>query len=512
MSYPIQPFGFMVGYCGKTFAQILVCSLYPGDFKVNGVTVQTTAIGTSGTRPAGISQAGYVGNVTLGGLQPGKNYGLTVSQGSTTLNGTIRTLPESGDFSIIAGTCDAPHGAGGTPNGAYSAMRQMIEESPLRVVGIGFPDDDVYCDNIKINDSVTSGHYTDNPTSSVRSEYARALAYLNKFGLFGDTGQTNLAQAATKHPDYLWCLRNVPWWIQQGDHTYVNNLGWWDSSEAVASTSSAWWTEARTCWEAFNGPLMPPRLANLDTDAEHWGFSIADEVFVFSQDRIRNGNALRDRDGLSAGVCLGSNQIDDILAALGGTESFKVFLSTICTGMITPLPAVGVTSPGYTSAQQPFAEEMVAEYRRLFTAPTTGMQALAAANNFQFVVLTGDYHGASVCRFQRSAGGGQLDESFIEVRLGSVRNSKRSMDPEGRGWVTGYVNNGRSTDWREGGTVTGTPSATMSFFAKLDFYNTETPKRRDIRMYDSSLNVVWKGRWLQGENGNLPINSSGRIA
>ncbi len=505
-----QPFGFHIGYCSTTTGKILLASLYADSFSVtcNGQTqsVTPTAVGTTGTKPSGINQAGYVSSVTFAGLSAGTIYPVTVIHRGLSLTGAIRTLPTSGDFRILAATCDA-HQNGATYQGAYPAMRVAVESSPIYVAGILFPDDDVYCDNLVIDDTTGTGHVAAGAAKTVGGTYTRALPYLNKYGLFSGSEHQQLV---TQNEDFLWMLRNVPWWISQGDHLHANNVGWWDGDESPAATQSyTYYSEGVTIWDAFVKPVNPPSIGILDTTADHWGFSIAGEVYIVAPDRNTQANGKRDNPvKLSADAtahAYGNNQIDDILSAWAGVEPFKILASSQCMSYITPPPALTVTSPDVTSAQQPLFDDMNTEYKRLVTN-ITGIQKLANDASQQFVILTGDYHVPSVIKAENTAG--TVAESFVDIRLGSVRGSVRKIDPEGHTWVTGYANDGRTTLWRYRDTAVTTSqqvSGNDGHFAIVDIFTTTTPHERHLSLRGMDGAPKWSGIWKQGVNGNLPV-------
>jgi hypothetical protein len=401
-------------------------------------------------------------------------------------------LPGAGqDYSLIFAGCD--NGLQNTsPTGLYGYIRHIAEIGDRPLAAIVHSDDVVYAHGEPIDDSGYTGHQSmGDPVVTLR-EYDYAIRYAAVLGLLGNP---MISQNAHGHSaDRQWCYRNVPRWVQWGDHEFDNNnIGW-----STRTADRNCWVPARNVWDGVFGPLMPPRLAATTNHSEgqHYGVSLGD-LYVVGMDRVTMGQG----GGVDGTVLFGDTQIDEVLAAMDGPEPFKILsLTNSIRYLDDPLdPATVGTS--FFGANEPLADHRAAEWTRLMTAASTGLQARANIGGWKFCTIHGDHHNPSVIRHENNddlASGG-VAESFMQFGTGTINGSTNHIvDPS---LVVGATYRGSSLEYFD--TFRSDKTRDWSC-VQIDIIGSESDKKMCQYTIDGTWSVVYACLYRSSQAGNLP--------
>ena len=392
--------------------------------------------GTGGVTPVPRQgEAGWVGNITLTGLNPfGTPNPYTVSQsgGAGEKNDTIGNLvcaPSNGtNHTIFISTCDNALVAIRGPQfnrieepqatGLWSYIRGYAQSQygiPVSAVVMvddvnGYVDQ-MWADNTT-GDRATGDRMTNEAWDAVSANGAEsALAYdyalnymlalgmgsMNSVSQVGAEGERSLVWWG-RNLDRIWCQHNLPFLPQYGDHEVCQDFGM-DSNTTVggsptwgggmrtgvnASASDpggvkarqAWASAIDECWAKFMKPLQGDSIASADADANHWATTIGG-VRIVVPDAMYNGDGL----GNSMSVMLGQDQITDLKAAINTSDPWRILAVPFGGRNYTATlnPTSGFNWPLYDLVQT--------EYDALFLGPGG-----VCINADKTIVVAGDIH------------------------------------------------------------------------------------------------------------------------
>lgn len=539
---PQVKIGVRIGYAKAPNAKMVVMSLTNGAASVdcNGINYPVTWVATDSDGGAA-SPAGYVGEITLGGLAEFTQYGYTVTQGVSTVTGSFSTLPgPNDDFCFYAITCDAAVAAsanGGVTDGEgmYKTFHEQINAGGLPCVGILHVDDHGYVAARKFSDPAAVGLDTQTP-AQLNTEYAFSAGWLNYYGLHangsGDSGFGDSAAYTTtgnidigRTPHRVWCMQNLPVWPQWGDWEFKNDIGmdFPTTNPGVPNPFHKTYTGSvgnrdgggLLAWNRFMKPLQPPSIASADANANHWAFDLGC-IRLIAVDGITNSNgavtsyaATNFPDGIlyddtigvtQVSAMLGSNQIADILAAIDPYAQFTIL------GLMHGVRYMGkFTSEWYTGTQHPIKNHCPAEFAQLFTA-SGSLADKPETNNSRGVLFTfnGDYHNGHIYHHQITDG--TLPTDFYEVGLGTVTTSYNhaadSVDPR-----IGEAFKGSTVEYLDYDVAQLTNEFHRSWGVKVSVYGSKPLKQVVIELLAVDGTPLWSAKFIgQIGNAKLPVN------
>jgi hypothetical protein len=327
--------------------------------------------------PAGVTYLCWVGSSTLTGLAANTRYYLTLTQGATVESDpTTCTAPASGtDFQVWLVGCDKSYADPALPDTwpGPGIWRAIYDLSPLSKLSyMVFSDDLGYADyegqpSWIINDSVTGKSATDRASTSGLA-YDYGLTYLALLGMLGDTAISSVTWGRDEYRN--WCVRNMPWAVQWGDHEFTNQIGQLGS----AATASSTWAGGKAAWDGLFDPLRPtPDIRSADTTARHWGMTLGD-LRILNMDCITRAsgasNSFPHAYPYGFTALLGTNQITDLLNAADVSTPFKILISPYL-GERTWIDTPGNLYPQWNFSQSPHSLVQATEWERLYFAGTS---------------------------------------------------------------------------------------------------------------------------------------------
>lgn len=401
--------------------------------------------------PAGETWVCWVASDTLTGLTAGTRYYLRATQGSNTEDFATWTAPAAGDdFDLWCVSCDKSYrfvtdsADYRPPTGAWAFIRELAEDS-VRPQFCVFTDDVGYADNARlsvlspdesINDATTGKAQTGRAVNTALA-YDYGCTYIAMLGMFEDDDIPAVAWG--RDDDRHWCLSNMPFTFQWGDHDVQDNIG----ASATAAQALAAFAPALDAWVNLFGLLNPtPAINLLDSGTLAWALVLGD-LKVLCPDCVTN---LSGGDFTSypyaVTACLGADQIDDILNAAATAEPFKLLVFPYFQGRMwkdDPLPT-GTTFDASFNANQPLAQWLPDEWTQLFHAEGNTPKSLmesATTNGADGVLIVahGDLHDPQVQRFYGWDGdtgftGSGLRSDWVSYIFATCNRNRRTSDPE----------------------------------------------------------------------------------
>lgn len=426
--------GFMCGGMTTTSVVILVTSFSPDDDIVATVldpdTGATVTTGTLSAATLAAQKLGndrgapdiagdlffcYYGHITLSGLQPGTKYPVTLTQapGGYAVGGPssgraavtqtgqfITTLPgPTDDFRLYFGTCDKLHNTSGGDGEVGYYTHAIGHVTAGNLAYMLWIDDWGYADDFCYS-AISDGLVTDKNSTGGSSflQYNYAMCYGAMLGMLGDVAVPAILRS--RQEDRLNFLLNVPYFMQWGDHEFADDLGWRSS---IHPSFAAIYTAGSTAWRALFDPLRPPAdIRSADLAANHWGVTIG-PCRIAATDRITNSTGqwttapnLSQYPAEQFTAMYGADQISDILAALSGSEKFKILMNAYgekywCVG------SFGGSGPGYfnlrSGQQHSLYHHQPTEYAQLYSGPGSLMdRATTNGQGYCFFSVHGDTH------------------------------------------------------------------------------------------------------------------------
>lgn len=595
MSNPVIPIGIRVGYDSGTSCAVVASSLTSGNMTLvcEGVTYGPFAPSAVGADRGTPDQSGgvtacynYAFSVTTSGFSPLTRHTFTVSQvgNSGSVSGSFMTKPSAtSDFSFFFGGCDATYSTGGDStgdgnnHGGWNIIQQYVQNGALPTAGIIFVDDHGYVDGNYVNDeNYAVGYYSaaggwgydidatwasySNVNGSGRrhsssyqtaaathKQYDYALGYMSMLGMFGSdhnrkfalsnpalgSQTTSIATIIGRDPSRVYCCQNLNYWPQFGDHEFGDDIGW----DNVTSTNANW-VPGKAVWDAFMGPLQPPKFNAANGNA--WGMTLGC-VTLIAPDGITNANGMWGTNrstitpttvqpytpvaGELPNIVYGASQINDILTYVDTqAKPFTVF------GMMNsihyPYPPSNIPLGGYSSvfecgAQHPIADLIPSEYNQWYRNNSTiqasplSIMANPKTNGIAGVTLNlhGDYHRSMVVKNHAPAAGNLLAELTYSVGLGTINGSSNFRVPatvaQGSD-LTGYtLIKYLSQGW---------DNTTHKYHVmRVDVYGSKAVRELHVILMDETGAEMWHGRWLERSSNEVvpvtysaPIKSSGK--
>lgn len=274
-----------VGYASTTSVKISVVTFNNDSMVTCTCSGGSVAVGTRTAQGSGSVHC-YTGIITITGLTAGTEYTFTISHGTDSISGSFQTLPESGDFKVMLGSC-TKHNPKNTGQ-VWGAVKQYIQNnSPIAYAHI---DDLLYADTLRVS-NFTQIASTDPDTSlsqsgvpqDTKSEDDYIVAWMAWYGMFPNWWRLPGGD------DFEWQFRNIAHWDQFGDHEFYSdaNAHVETSSPAEAGSQPTIDAFAYDLWEAFIGDAGPPRLR---AGEYYWGFRVGNVAFA-SPDFISKAQA-----------------------------------------------------------------------------------------------------------------------------------------------------------------------------------------------------------------------------
>ena len=311
-----------------TTAKIVVISpVDDSDPTISGVNVDTpSAVSVGRDGVGGITDSAGTKAVALYSwtftvsdtLVPNIDYPITVTKGTTSISGTIRTQPSEEDFTLFFVSCDGrTNQTETTAKGCYGYIREVAESENVRA--IIHCDDHGYVDGESTTVAATALDEDGNDVSlfaiSGDTEYTFAVAYAMYLGLIDEGTHGH-------DVDRQWCHQNLPVICGVGDHELANNpetkstitaamladskYAFMNTIGAAQEYVSATNAYANIVWHS--GPIEVISYDRL------WGLTAETRVYD-------DGEATQASDGEE---WLGSTQINEILAEIDSTSPFKL--------------------------------------------------------------------------------------------------------------------------------------------------------------------------------------------
>lgn len=160
----------------------------------------------------------YLGTavVTFSGLTAWTDYTYTVTQGSSSISGSFKTLPDNQttDYAFFVTSCDKP--ANRVHPSAFTYMRAIAEAADPPILFRLNPDDLSYVDTYILDDSAHSGLATSAAPETSGDGEDYAIAWAAEVGLLN-------AAAGRQFADRLWLNKNIGHCITPGDHAITGN-------------------------------------------------------------------------------------------------------------------------------------------------------------------------------------------------------------------------------------------------------------------------------------------------
>lgn len=510
---PQQAFGFRAGYPRADGFAVSVISLSNADLTIKcdgfSATISAGDWTQVGADHPTKDRLGYMASVIVTGQPAFTRVGYTVTQNGTTYSGSAMTAPRRGDdFSMYFMTCDANVFSLQESNAGGYAHIKSDYDAGKTVLGIIHVDDHYgYIDQINsvtLDDSAGTGHVNTGSSIDTGLEYDYAMMYFAAFGLFvNETG--GAFDAWGQDETRIWAMRNINVLPQWGDHDAgANEMGWDIDPASVTGTPApaTQFTNSKTLWDLFMGPLQPPSIATLATTANHWGVTLG-SVTIVSPDGITlgSGGATSNHtvDGFGPANVYTINQIDDCLNALNTDAPFKIL------GMNYGIKYLASGTKYFSGAQNPLKNGRPAEYQRLFTATGNTPPSIMdnpKTNGVQgtFVSLHGDYHVNKVQLNQAAAFTGNAAENFYSASVGTNNGSVN--------FGTGAIDVDTVAD---GTTVELIESASKGLSSnggndwwtmRIDIVDSVHPPTMTLLDRDKNGNTLWNKRFTQYRSMN----------
>lgn len=502
------------GFATESTATVMVQSLLGGTLAATcsggaTVTITRALTGVGDDHPThGAGQyVCYVGQVTFSGLSPDTDYYWTVTDGNSTISGSVHTLHQRTarkTWAFFMGTCEQfeiPY-----PPGWHGVMRALIEESEEPVLFYAHIDDNLYADTDRLwgdggqgvdtrTGLALSSPTTDPQDTALNWDYC--VNYAGWAGLLPCHGKA-------RDPDRLWIHRNVAQWRQWGDHEIEGNHCRLPSDATDNNHGCDRVTLEPLCenlWNLFIGNGGPPKLR---TGEQYWGYSVGNFLCFTAMDCNKHSDPLH---GGSPGVSpsspnldfLGANQISDLLTFHNAqARPFNVFF----------------TSDGISGHNEPWGAYWPTDFNSWLTlgAGTTNLGVLVNpllnGTTGKMCVLKGDSHVLHVSRFASNGsatglGGASYNGHYlVEVCPGTINGS-----PNGNTsfQFASYGHRLMYHKWSPGGTGL----YRFGGVVKVIVREGEADPEMEVQLIcfngtkdAQHPHIVWRGLWKQSDTGN----------
>ena len=462
-----------------------------------GIDGAGTVLDSSGN--PGVEPALYSWKFSTTGLTANTDYSFTVTQGSNSRSGTLRTqLSSSGeeDFSIFVVSCD--HYSSGTDKGCYGYMHEFSLANNVKA--IIHQDDHGYVDNLVYGNSSNpaSPIWNTQAPESTPKAYGYACGYAAYLGLIDATGVTNNPTWATRFhdEDRIWCHTNIPMVVQVGDHEALNN-----PEEGTAFTT-AHYDKSKEAWLGTIGAGMPYLDTNFARGDVAGGGHLAftanlgpieaisfDRVYGLTTGTLTYDDTSNATEGQYASRAtakatpvdtrwLGTTQVSDLTGAVDATSPFKMLVMTCGSRqMMTRARRIALidggtwTNSAWLGAQQPLhdytsVDATDSEWLELMSNSGGVCQKAQSYGGVVFGVHGDTHHtGMQYLYYPQDASNAAI--SMYQFSCGSVcAETSQSLHPD---IVEGYNYQGNHQqylpDWID---RTGTPSAGRNTCLRID--------------------------------------------
>lgn len=510
--------GVRTGYATGTTCKISVASLDAGEITVSG----SWGVTTFPITPAAVGEVtvGYTGSAEITGLDEFTRYTFTVTQGAKSSSGSFMTAPgQRDDFSLFFASCDnnTTHGSPYT-TGFWDKVHEYVASGALPTVGVMFVDDHGYVDGNRADDTAGTGLMVSGAPLGKGAHYYGlvsdyAIAYMCDLGMLQDTENPYVAWG--RDADRVWCMQNLNYLPQWGDHEFTNDFAF-DYNKLTATvvgntsvSGIAVWAAGKAAWDAFMQPLMPPVFSGSYGWAASYGC-----VNLIALDSITHGDGTWNRTDLpGVGTAVinsmfGATQIDALLTWLNTPENQRPFnLFGMCNSVRYLTDNFSVT-PGAVNyivyncgAQHPIYDHCLPEYQQLVTATGNTPPSLMdnpATNGLTgaTIWLHGDIHHAAVTHHKKAAYTGNAEENFYSVVLGTISGSTNFNMPIAVGESFGGTELVADSGWTN-------PEHNYAG-TRIDVYGSKSKPELHITLMDSTGATMWAGKWY-AKSSNEPV-------
>jgi hypothetical protein len=448
--------------------------------------------------PAGVTYVCWIGSSSLTGLIAGTRYYLKLTQGAVTeTDATTCTAPAAGsDCSVWVCGCDISHSVLADPthqfgDGIYPTIKAQVEANLARPAFLMFADDIGYADGIGtpvfgtscLVDDATTGKQATGTSYTTGLQYDYGVIYIGLLGMLGDTGSTGSVLHHTsewgRKAGRNFCIRNMPWAVQWGDHEIVDGAG----QRGTAATAESVWASGSAAFNNFFGLIRPtPAINTLATSGVHWALVLGDLKIIAPDALTYSTGGTYASYPYSYGAIYGTNQIDDVLTAANTSEPFKLMLCGY-TGEWPWQDAADFSSltnapdgVEYQYCQAPLALMQPTEWARLHH--NAGQTPLSLMDNPKtngetgvLIYAHGDSHIPHVERqygYATGATGSGLRANWISYYFATANRSQRPTSEESWALVQGRWHEGKESLFAPPTTSHYTPVVRTDFFGGLE--------------------------------------------
>jgi hypothetical protein len=478
---PRSDIALQIGYVSQTQAKCMAASfsnatailvvagigIFPITWQTLGADVNTLPDDAWGVDaaypPVAPTEAGFIGHVTVTGLNALTNYTWTLTQtGGADTTGSFYSKPDDAGttpFSIWMISCDNTRGGGGAAvggyaEGGYDHISDYIKDvSALPLVAVIHPDDIGYCGTSATlggglndylgGDSSRTGLANYGPASFYLTEFCAAFPHFNRMNLLGPDTALNIPanwyaemappsdQSVQSMSGYArdYVYRNCSMIFSWGDWEVKNNMGFHTDPMDVSGSPSprAIYDNARSFWNKWFVPLMPSDF-NVRAPDNTGGIAPTNytvdygPVRISSYDGVTNGSdpIPQDRPSHTDPVVtmtdlIGSNQILDMLDTFQSDHKFKFMMAAH--GVGSPIAPQGEINSGPQHSLKQYCPN---EFDEIFTGSgltTISNSAKTNGTDGHFGSFGGDTHYGMVMEHIG------IDENFNAFYIGTINAS-----------------------------------------------------------------------------------------
>lgn len=512
----LRPFMVVAGASTVTTCKLAAFSFLPGDVYVTfggrqvripltercadsdpGVTLNwyplLKEVGTTTTA------AGYSGSAIVSDLSEWVAYPYTARQMRNemgTISGTFRTAPRDTDrFIVVTAGCDHVEAPGAY---LWTCYRRLAEKADPPIAAVVFADDLGYVDaSAVIDNNGGFGHTT--PISGT-SAYKLMLGYMALFGLPFDHVFYVGEGYDSRWEDRLWCLQNLNFLPQFGDHEFRDNMGFNGNPSDDVRGTPTWhssFVRGKLAWDSSWGLLCPPMGAEAgsisasgDTGCYNWGIVLG-SLNIVAPDCMTNSDFYEQ----SGTQFFGAQQITDTLTWFSSKQKIFNLLYSSFAGL---KPLIGTNG----GAHQPMYRCTPNEYKALLTDATRNPPSFMGCpyTNGELGVGMfghGDFHHQS-CGWNHLPADPEnniLAEGFFNFENGSTTGS-------GIAGIGGHEAGPDEGEWEYNGC-----RVLYNDYAR-DMYENQSGAVLTIEgttslrvdLINRSLEIAWSGTFMPGDN------------
>jgi hypothetical protein len=419
--------------------------------------------------PSGVTYVAWVGSSSLTGLTAGTRYYLKLVQGAVTeTDVTTCTAPAAGtDFTVWLAGCDISHSLLANPtyqygDGLYPTIKAQASADLTVPAFMVFADDLGYADGIGtpvfgticLVDDATTGKQATGTAYTTGLAYDYGVIYIALLGMLGDTGSTGATLHHTSEWGRMagrnWCVRNMPWAIQWGDHEFVDNAG----QRSTAASAAFGYASARAAFVDLFGLIQPtPDIKTLATTGNHWALVLGDLKIIAPDPITFTTGGTFATYPYSYAAMYGTNQIDDLLNAANTSEPFKLMVWGYTGQWPWKDPPYGALNPEVSYCQAPLALMQPTEWARLHF--NTGQTPKSLMDNVKtngesgvLIHAHGDLHVPHVERHYGYATGDTgtgLRANWMSYYFASVNREQRDISDAAWALVQGRWHFGKES-------------------------------------------------------------------